>query len=253
MINFQNIFFSKITFSTIKKLLIILFSFDRNLIYSFYKDIPAGTEHLDFFSHIKELKVIVDIGAHKGQFALISKYIYKNAKIFSFDPLKSSKKIYKSVLKKKDGYHFFDCAIGPKNTFAKINIARSNDSSSLLDFSDKLIDIYKHAEKVSEEKIKIRRLANCLKKKNIEKPSLLKLDVQGYEIEALKGCNDLLHHFDYIYIECSFVELYKKQPLYNEIKKWLKKRKFTYVKNFNKSFDRKNNIIQADFFFKNSR
>ena len=250
MINFQNIYLSKITLSVIKKLFIILFSFDKNLIYSLYKDIAAGTEHLKFFSHIKELEVIVDIGAHKGQFALISKYIYRNAQIFSFDPLKSSKKIYKSVLKKKDGYHFFNCAIGPKNTFAKINIAKSNDSSSLLDFSDKMIGIYKHAEKVSEEQIKIRRLAKCLKKKNIQKPSLLKLDVQGYEIEALKGCDDLLHLFDYIYIECSFVELYKKQPLYNEVNKWLKKRNFKYIKKFNTSFDKNNKIIQADFFFK---
>ncbi len=252
MINLQNIFLSKITFETIKKLFKILLSFDKTLIYALIKDIPAGTEHLKFFSNIKKINTIVDIGSHKGQFALISKYIYRNAKVFSFDPLKSSKKKYTSILKKKDGYNFFHNAIGPKNTFANINIARSSDISSLLNFSDKLISMYKHSEKVGEERIVIKKLKNCLKKKDIQKPSLLKLDVQGYEIEALKGCEELLKCFDYIYVECSFVELYKKQPLYRNINKWLKKRNFVYVKKFNSSYDFNNKIIQADCFFKRS-
>ena len=55
---------------------------------------------------------------------------------------------------------FYHCAIGPKNIFSKINITRSSDSSSMLDLTDKLTSIYKHAKKVNEEKIKIRRLKN---------------------------------------------------------------------------------------------
>ena len=253
MINLKNIFISKITYQTIKKLFFIIFSLDRNLIRAFLNDIPAGTEHLKFFKNIKKINTIVDIGSHKGQFAIISKFVYKNVKIFSFDPLKSSKKKYKSILKKKDGYHFFHCAIGSKNTYSKINISRSSDSSSILDFSKKLTSIYSHAEKIAEEKITITKLSNCIKKRDLKQPSLLKLDVQGYEIEALKGCENLLKFFNFIYIECSFIELYKNQPLYSDIKRWLKLRNFTYVKKFNSSFDKHNNIIQADFFFKNSR
>ena len=120
----------------------------------------------------------------------------------------------------------------------------------MLDLTDKLTSVYKHAKKVNEEKIKIRRLKNFLKKKDIQQPALLKLDVQGYEIEALKGCEDLLSCFNFVYIECSFVELYKGQPLYSEIKRWLESKNFSYVKKFNSSFDKQKNIIQADFFFK---
>ena len=120
----------------------------------------------------------------------------------------------------------------------------------MLDLTDKLTSIYKHAEKINEEKIKIRKLKNFLKKKDIQQPALLKLDVQGFEIEALKGCEDLLSYFNFIYIECSFVELYKGQPLYTEIKRWLESRNFSYVKKFNSLFDKNKNIIQADFFFK---
>ena len=78
----------------------------------------------------------------------------------------------------------------------------------------------------------------------------MKIDVQGYELEVLKGSEKLLENFDYLYIECSFIELYKGQPLYTEIIKWLKSKNFSYVKKFNSLFDRNKNIIQADFFFK---
>jgi len=246
----KKFFFSKVTFKSIKKLLFILFSFDVKLIHALLNNIAAGTEHLKFFSNIKKINTIVDIGSHKGQFALISKYKYKKAKIFSFDPLKSSKVKYKSNLKKKDGFNFFHCAIGPKNKISKINVAKSTDSSSMLDFTDKLTNVYTHAEKIGEEKIIIRKLKSCITKKDLQKPALLKLDVQGYEIEALKGCEGLLNYFNYIYIECSFVKLYKDQPLYYEIKKWLQKRNFVFVKKYNISFDKNNKIIQADFFFK---
>ena len=90
MINFQNIYLSKITLSVIKKLFIILFSFDKNLIYSLYKDIAAGTEHLKFFSHIKELEVIVDIGAHIGYYSLYSSKKVKNGRVFAFEPFEES-------------------------------------------------------------------------------------------------------------------------------------------------------------------
>ena len=131
-----------------------------------------------------------------------------------------------------------------------MHISKKSDSSSLLEITDKQTSIFKNTEKIKEEKIYIKKLNSCLKKKDLQKPCLLKIDVQGYELEVLKGCQELLNCFDFIYIECSFVELYKKQPLYNEVNTWLKKKNFKYVKKFNTSFDNNNKIIQADFFFK---
>ncbi|MGH9448085.1 MAG: FkbM family methyltransferase [Terriglobia bacterium] len=46
---------------------------------------------------------------------------------------------------------------------------------------------------------------------------LFKLNVQGHELEALKACEDLLDRFAYVYVECSFMELYKGQALADEV------------------------------------
>ena len=86
----------------VKKIFMILFSFRFKLILSLFKGVAAGTEHLKFLKSLENINTILDIGAHKGQFALISKYVFGNAKIYSFDPLKSSKYKYNKILKPKN-------------------------------------------------------------------------------------------------------------------------------------------------------
>ena len=50
---------------------------------------------------------------------------------------------------------------------------------------------------------------------------MLKLDVQGYELEALKGGVTILKHIDYIIIEANLEQLYQDQPSFTELNKYL--------------------------------
>jgi FkbM family methyltransferase len=54
-----------------------------------------------------------------------------------------------------------------------------------------------------------------------EVPNFINLDIQGAELEALKGASKLLHRVAYIYTEVSFLELYKNAPLADEIDSYL--------------------------------
>ena len=65
----------------------------------------------------------------------------------------------------------------------------------------------------------------------LEKPLLTKLDIQGYELEALKGFGNLLQDNDYILVEVSFQEIYKNQPFANEIINFLNRIIFLRRKN----------------------
>ena len=80
---------------------------------------------------------------------------------------------------------------------------------------------------------------------------MLKLDVQGYELEALRGCEELMSRFSHVYVECSFVELYKGQALVDEIIAWLRERDWCLSSIYNMTYDRKGRCIQADFLFEN--
>ena len=79
-----------------------------------------------------------------------------------------------------------------------------------------------------------------------------KIDVQGFELEVLKGCEDILGKFAYAYIECSFTELYAGQALAYQIISWLEARKFNFTGIYNIGYDNFGKAVQGDFFFTNT-
>jgi len=58
------------------------------------------------------------------------------------------------------------------------------------------------------------------------KIDILKLDLQGFELEALKGAEGILHNIRLISTEVEFVPLYENQPLFSEIELFLRQRGF---------------------------
>lgn len=51
--------------------------------------------------------------------------------------------------------------------------------------------------------------------------NLLNLDVQGYELEVLKGAENTLKHIEYIYTEVNEKELYENCVYINELDEFL--------------------------------
>jgi len=88
-----------------------------------------------------------------------------------------------------------------------------------------------------------------LKIEEIVSPALLKLDVQGYELSALRGCEDLLQAFAWVYVERSFMELYKGQALADDVIAWLRERGYNLSGVYNMAYDRNGRAVQADFLF----
>ena len=73
--------------------------------------------------------------------------------------------------------------------------------------------------------------------------------MQGFEWEALRECESLLSKFEWVYCECSFVELYLGQKLAADVIDWLANRGFRLKGMYNPSYDRYGQAIQADFLF----
>ena len=93
----------------------------------------------------------------------------------------------------------------------------------------------------------VARLIDVLDVSILPRPILLKLDVQGAELDVLKGAENLLLFVDAIYCETSFVQLYESQPLANEIASYLIERGFVLSGVFNQSVTPEFGATQADF------
>jgi FkbM family methyltransferase len=55
---------------------------------------------------------------------------------------------------------------------------------------------------------------------------LIKLDLQGFELEALKGAHEVLKRTDLIMTEVEFISLYEDQPLFSEVELFLRSHGF---------------------------
>ena len=78
--------------------------------------------------------------------------------------------------------------------------------------------------------IKVSTLDEILIDKKIARPIFIKMDVQGYELEVLKGSNNLLKIADYLLLEVSENEMYQNQPTEKIIIEYLKDLNFNIFK-----------------------
>ena len=79
-----------------------------------------------------------------------------------------------------------------------MHLAPRTDSSSLLALGARQKAIF-GMEAFGEVQVPVQRLGACLSTP-LPRPGLLKSDVQGFELEVLKGAIDLLPHVDALYV-----------------------------------------------------
>jgi len=193
---------------------------------------------------------VVDVGANKGQFALVVRNCSPNARIVSFEPLEAPANKYLCVFKGDDKVRLCKVAIGSENSTKLIHVSKSDDSSSLLPITTTQSELFPGTEEARTETIKVNVLEDHITADEVVSPSLLKIDVQGYELEVLNGSLRILNCFDYIYVECSFVELYEGQAFASSIIDFLQNKNFALCGVYNMSYDQSGKAIQADFLFK---
>jgi FkbM family methyltransferase len=209
----------------------------------------AGAEHNPVF--LSPYNTIVDIGSNNGQFCLAAIDRFPSADFFCFEPLKGPCSIFRKVFQGNLNVHLFEAGIGQCVEDCYINVSAKSDSSSLLPITSTQTQLFPGTHKVDRQLVKCAPLDFFISPLQIKHKAMLKIDVQGYEYEVLKGCDSLLHLFDSIYCECSFIELYEGQKLAGFITEHLSRAGFEIAGIYNPTYDSRMVCIQADFLFKN--
>ncbi|MBT8541017.1 FkbM family methyltransferase [Polynucleobacter paneuropaeus] len=210
----------------------------------------AAVEHAPVLSN--ELLTIIDIGANRGQFALAAR-VFSSAKIISFEPLPIPALTFQQIFKADKRVCLHMAAIGESLGRKNIHLSKRDDSSSLLEISDMQSDLFPGTHEIGILEIQVGRLINFCSAEEILKPAMLKLDVQGFELQALRGCLDLIDQFKFIYCECSFVELYKDQKLADKVIDFLADLGFILSGIYNPTYDSDGRCIQGDLLFQTEK
>lgn len=126
--------------------------------------------------------VLFDVGANIGTYTQEFKKICPNAIVYCFEPVRTTFDLLSFNLQDKAKLNRF--ALGAENGRRKIYVNKSALGLSSLYrrdiFTDKEIEMYC-------EDIEIHTLDSYVEENNIEKIDFLKIDVEGHELNVLKG------------------------------------------------------------------
>jgi FkbM family methyltransferase len=213
--------------------------------------VAAATEHHAVaFEH--DFSTVVDVGANRGQFALFAARRFPHAKLHCFEPLPEARDTLTEALGDHPRLRVHAVALGARSSTETFNVAASDDSSSLLTATAVQTASFPNTEVAERRRVEVTRLDDVLDTGDLSRPCLLKVDVQGYELEVIEGAEDLLEGVDELLVECSFAELYEGQPLAAEVVAFCAERGFSLVGVFSLVHDASGRCLQGDFLFARS-
>jgi len=192
--------------------------------------VPEKNRYLWLKKH--RIRTIFDIGANTGEWAATIHEHFPEATIYAFEPLSNCFAKLSEKEKTIPNLIAFNFALG--DTPGKVPIYRSSQasSSSLLPMSDLHKKAFPHTKKLTREDVEVRTLDQMSKGLEIEKNIFIKIDVQGFELNVLRGGKTMLNRARVLLVETSFHTLYDNQPLFDEVYSFLKTIGFRYMGDF---------------------
>lgn len=172
-----------------------------------------------------EPKVIVDVGAHKGDWVEpYTKILSTNTQFHLIEPISS---LYDLLCKRYDTYsniHVHKCALSSSIGVKELNISRSSDFSSLEELNSKALINFPefHANYENKVLVNTESLASFynkyLRNHSID---ILKMDIQGHEYSVLKTSTAVLKNVNSILIEWNIINFYGSEANFIHVHNFL--------------------------------
>lgn len=169
---------------------------------------------------------VVDIGVNHGQFLHLAKRLWPVAKIVAIEPNAALAAKATAVYREDSNVTVESCAVGAENGEIEFFVTANDQNSSTHRPSDAFHDDRANDGVVHTEKVPMKRLDALLD--GCAGPILLKVDVQGAELEVLEGAGDRLADVSVIVIESPFETAYEGAAGFDDIYRFLTAKGFRY-------------------------
>ena len=167
--------------------------------------------------HSQHIKNLAHVGAHLGQ----EVQIYKNVNIQNIHLFEPQKDVWEKLNENVKNYEniiTYNFALGSSTKTEKLFKTSSNNGASSSILKPKLHkEIQKNIKFEEVENIEIKRFDEL----NISDINFLTIDVQGFELEVIKGFGDCLNQVDFIFSEINKKFLYENNVLIKDLDKYL--------------------------------
>lgn len=201
-----------------------------------------------------QIKTIFDIGANTGEWAAEIAGHFPDCQIYAFEPLASC---FDALRKKAAGIQkisAYNFALGAGAGTEVMHRSEYAASSSLLPMSNLHKEAFPFTKDHFAEEIEIKTLDGFVSNQDIDDNILIKIDVQGYELEVINGGIDFIPRARVLLLETSFYPLYEGQPLFADVYEKLTGMGFDYMGEFESIKNPRNGaVLQGNSIFINRK
>ncbi len=166
---------------------------------------------LDNFHRLKKLgfnpQSIFDVGANRGEWSKNLIEIFKDSNFFLFEPQVEMEPFLKRFTDNNKGSKYFITALGESEKTEEIGIWPGYYGTTFL--HDNL--------NLEKRKINIQSINFLLENNLVPIPDILKMDVQGFEMDILRGSTSCFNKTEIIILETYLYSFLSNQPIFSEI------------------------------------
>ncbi len=148
---------------------------------------------------------IIDVGAAKGCWTRECLTVFPHARYLLADPLPANSGPLAALAAENPRITIWNGAIGSVSGALDVHV--HGDQSSAFLAADRSF-AGNHTIRVP-----MRTLDSFLEDGTLQRPTILKADVQGYEASVLAGASETLRHVSAVLLEVSFRRIYHEMPL----------------------------------------
>jgi FkbM family methyltransferase len=167
-----------------------------------YPDCLATVQTVNKFFKATRL---CDIGAFKGRWAFVMQQL--NAQLQSVVMFEPQSNLISHLKERRLGNvktKIYQCALGDREQ--RLTLVGGTASASLYETGNSQHHYFPGSTSQDSEAVEVKVLDDVYAKEGLEYPDLIKIDVQGYELDVLRGARNVLAHTRYLVIELSLRE-----------------------------------------------
>jgi FkbM family methyltransferase len=209
----------------------------------------------DVFSEKPELftgfKVMLDIGAHRGNIIRRFRQLAPEAYIHAFEPSQTTFRILKNDFGSDPKVSLSCRAVSDTVGTAEYYENSFEETNSLLPSVpvDNSIDV--HTRNRSVTRVDTTTMDEYALKNDLTTIDFAKIDAQGNTFAILEGAELLLggKAIKWVYAEVEFVEIYKNEKRFSEIELLMRKYDYSFVNFYNLNYTETGRLAWADALF----
>jgi FkbM family methyltransferase len=157
----------------------------------------------------RDVDVVLDVGANVGQFGSNLRADGYRGRIVSFEPIRSVFAQLQAEAKADPRWDTRNFALGAEVGTAEIRVSQHTVYSSILEQTELAAKFDPKAGTVSVEQISVRPLDDFFEAEFGDAKVFLKIDVQGFEPQVLRGAERSLKRILGVQLELPAVHLYR--------------------------------------------